>query len=93
MTDNIFSDGKIDPNAKDVIKKTIETVEKLEDQKREILEKIKETFDEAKSFGLDVKILKDIIKLKRLSDEELQEKEYLIDIYKDAVGIGETKKN
>ena len=89
MTDTVFSEGKIDPSAKDMIRKTIESVEQLEDQKKEISEQIKEVLDGAKSFGLDIKTLKDVMKLRKLSDEELQEKEYLIDIYKQALGMGD----
>lgn len=87
MTDTVFSEGKIDQSAKDMIRKTIESVEHLEEQKKEISDQIKEVLDGAKSFGLDVKTLKDVMKLRKLSDEELQEKEYLIDIYKEALGM------
>lgn len=87
MVDTVFSEGKIDPDAKDIIKKTIESVEELERQKKEISNQIKEVFDEAKAFGLDTRTLKYVVRLRKLSDEELQEKEYLIEAYKDALDM------
>jgi len=45
--------------------------------------------DEAKSFGFDIKIIRQILKIRKIDDEKLQEQEYLIEVYKDALGMGE----
>tara|TARA_Y100000389_G_C17466852_1_gene526428 strand:+ start:2617 stop:2889 length:273 start_codon:yes stop_codon:yes gene_type:complete len=86
---NLTNDGKIDGDAAGKLKSLISEVERLEEQKRQISDNIKELFDEAKSFGFDVKIIRQILKIRKIDDESLQEQEYLIEVYKDALGMGE----
>ena len=50
---------------------------------------LKELMDEAKSFGFDVKIIRQILKIRKIDDEKLQEQEFLLEAYKDALGMGE----
>ena len=48
-----------------LIKQTVSQVEHLEEQKAEIAGQIKEVFDNARSNGLDVGILKQLIKMRK----------------------------
>ena len=82
-------DGKIDNDAANKLKALITEVERLEEQKKQIGENIKELMDEAKSFGFDVKIIRQILKIRKIDDEKLQEQEFLLEAYKDALGMGE----
>lgn len=86
---NLAGDGKIDSDAAGKLKSLIVEIERLEDQKKQIGENIKELLDEAKSFGFDIKIIRQILKIRKIDDEKLQEQEYLLEIYKDALGMGE----
>jgi uncharacterized protein (UPF0335 family) len=77
----------VDKNASEHLKRYIEAIENYEAEKQEIAERIKEIFDEAKATGFDVKTMRQIIKLRKKSDTELQEEEYLLETYKEALGM------
>ena len=55
----------INKDTAEKLKKYIEGIEMYEDQKKEIGESIKEIYDEAKSSGFDVKIIRKIISLRK----------------------------
>lgn len=68
----------------------IDRIERLENEKKNLAEDLKEVYSEAKSAGYAVKPLKAIIKLKMASASEknkIDEEQYWIDIYKNALGI------
>ncbi|ACA19855.1 conserved hypothetical protein [Methylobacterium sp. 4-46] len=67
--------------AGDRIRSIIERVEKLDEEIKDLTEAKKEVFLEAKSDGLDVKILKEIIKLRKQDQDERDEHETLLDVY------------
>ena len=67
--------------AGDRIRSIIERVEKVEEEIKDLMEAKKEIFLEAKSEGLDVKILKEILKLRKLDQDERDEHETLLDVY------------
>ena len=69
------------------LKSFIERIERLEEEKRALAEDIKEVFAEAKGVGFDVKIMRQIIKLRRLDQDDLDEQEALLDTYKRALGM------
>ncbi len=73
--------------SKDRLKQFVERVEKLEEDKAGIAEDIKEVYAEAKSQGFDVKIMKQVIKLRKKDREQLEEEQNLLDLYKDALDI------
>ena len=47
----------------------------------ELNEQKKEVFSEAKGEGFDVKILKEIVKLRKQDEEERDERESMLDLY------------
>ena len=63
------------------IRSFIERIEHLETEIQELNEGKKEVFSEAKGEGLDVKILKEIIKLRKQDQDERDEHETLLDVY------------
>jgi len=65
----------------------IERIERLEEEKRTLAEDIKEVFAEAKGSGFDAKIMRQIIKIRRMDKDDLDEQESLLDIYKRALGM------
>lgn len=69
------------------LKVIVEKIERALDDKATITEHLNATYTEAKSRGYDVKILKQVIRLRRRNKEELEEEEELIDIYKKALGM------
>jgi uncharacterized protein (UPF0335 family) len=77
MSDTIDTVGV----AGDRIRSIIERVEKVEEEIKDLMEAKKEIFLEAKCEGLDVKILKEILKLRKLDQDERDEHETLLDVY------------
>lgn len=65
----------------------IERIEKLEVEKVDISGYIKDIYTEAKGNGYDVKALREIIKLRKKTASERDEEEYMLDVYKKALGM------
>jgi uncharacterized protein (UPF0335 family) len=63
------------------IRAFVERIENLDTELSELNEQKKEVFAEAKGEGFDVKILKEIIKLRKQDQEERDEREGLLDLY------------
>ncbi len=68
------------------LKSIIERVERLEIEKAEIAEQIKEVFAEAKGNGFDVKILRKVIRIRKQDRAKRQEEEAILDLYLAAIG-------
>ena len=75
--------------AGDRIRSFIERIEQLETELQEITEQKKEVFAEAKGEGFDVKVLKEIIKLRKQDQEERDEHDTLLDVYMRALDQAE----
>ena len=69
------------------LKRFIERIERLEDQKQNVMHDISEVYHEAKNEGFDVKALKSIVRLRKMDQSKLAEMEALIEIYKEAIGM------
>jgi uncharacterized protein (UPF0335 family) len=63
------------------IRSFVERIEQVENEIKELNEAKKEIFSEAKGEGFDVKILKEIIKLRKQEQEERDEHDTLLDVY------------
>lgn len=64
----------------------IERVERLEEQKAEIQEDIKEVLAEAAGEGFDKKIIRQVVRLRRIDKAKRQEAEAILDLYLSALG-------
>lgn len=73
--------------AGDQLKSLIERIERLEEEKRTLGEDIKEVYAEAKGNGFDAKIIRQIIRIRRMDQDDLDEQETLLDVYKRALGM------
>ncbi len=63
------------------IRAFVERIEHLDTEIQELNEQKKEVFAEAKGEGFDVKILKEIVKLRKQDEEERDERESMLDLY------------
>lgn len=72
---------------KEIIVSFIERIERLEADKKELQADIRELYSQAKGQGLDVKALREIIKIRKLNPADRLESEYLREQYKKALGI------
>lgn len=73
--------------AKDILRSFVERVERLEEEKKNLADDIKDVYAEAKSGGFDVKILRQIIRMRKMEEHERQEQEALVDLYAHALGM------
>jgi uncharacterized protein (UPF0335 family) len=67
----------------------IQRIEKLEEDKAAVGEDLKEVYAEAKGVGYDVKIIRQIIRLRKIEVEKRRENDELLDLYKAAIGMEE----
>lgn len=69
------------------LRQYIEKVERLEEEKAELMDAIREVFAEAKGNGFDIKIMKQVLKMRKMKQEELMEQEELLTLYLQALGM------
>jgi uncharacterized protein (UPF0335 family) len=69
------------------LRSLIERIERLEEARKAIGSDIKDIFAEAKSAGFDVKVMRQIIRLRKQEPAEIEEFETLIDTYRHALGM------
>ena len=73
--------------AVDRLRSLIERIECLEEEKKALSGDIRDVFAEAKSAGFDVKIMREILKLRKMSAAARDEQEYLLDTYRKALDL------
>jgi uncharacterized protein (UPF0335 family) len=73
--------------AGDRLKSFIERIERLEEERKTLSNDIKEVYAEAKGTGFDVKIMRQVIRIRRMDKDDLDEQETLLDIYRRALGM------
>ena len=71
----------------DQLKTYIRAIESLEQEKQEISNAIKETMDEAKREGLDVKTIKRILNMRKVGRVDFEEQENTLYNYMAALGM------
>lgn len=73
--------------AVDRLRSLIERIERLEEEKKAIAGDIRDIFAEAKSAGFDVKVMREILKLRKMDAADRDEKELLLETYCEALGL------
>jgi len=69
------------------LKQIIGKIETIEQERLESSDLLKDAFNEAKSMGFDVKIIKHVLKLRKKDKDDLAEEDSLIDLYRGALGV------
>lgn len=67
------------------LKQFIEGIERLEDERKETSMEISKVYKDAKSAGFDTKIMKKIVVERKKDKGELQEENYLLETYREAL--------
>lgn len=80
-------DGVLDTDSAKKLVAYIERIERMEEEKTGIGQDIKSEFDAAKSDGFDPKIMKQILRLRKRSADDIQEEEALLECYRSALGM------
>ncbi|GAB0118756.1 DUF2312 domain-containing protein [Acidisoma sp. 7E03] len=73
--------------AADRLRSIVERIERLEEEKKALAGNIKDIYAEAKSAGFDVKVLRQLIRIRRQEPAEVEEQETLLDVYRRALGM------
>jgi uncharacterized protein (UPF0335 family) len=81
----------VDSNTANRLKTFIERLENLENEKKDIQDVIKEVFEEAKGEGFDVKIIRQVLRVRKMKAEEREEQEALLEMYMNALQTAKAK--
>ena len=77
--------------AGDHLKSFIERIERLEEEKKALGDDIRDVYSEAKANGFEVKIMRQIVKIRKMDKDELDEQEALLETYLLALGMRSTR--
>ena len=69
------------------LRRLISQIERLEEDKRGLAEDIRDKFAEAKALGFDVKIMKQVLRLRKKSKTDRDEEEAVLATYLHAMGM------
>ncbi|BDU60151.1 UPF0335 protein [Candidatus Rickettsia kotlanii] len=72
---------------KEQLEQYISKIERLEQEKADLSQEVKDIFQDASSHGFDVKAMKSILKLKKLDKDKLAEQDAMLELYRDTLGI------
>ena len=86
MSDDAAHGDILNQAAQGQLKSVIERIERLEQEKAEIAEQIKEVFAEAKGNGFDVKVLRKVVRIRKQDRAKRLEEESILDLYLSAMG-------
>jgi uncharacterized protein (UPF0335 family) len=76
--------GPVDVPGKQ-LRAIVERIEQVEDEIKDLTEAKKEIYAEAKGNGFDVKVLREVIRLRKQDQKERDEQESLLDTYMQAI--------
>ncbi len=66
----------------------IERIERLEEDKKQVSEDIRDVYAELKGTGFDPKAVRTLVRLRKKEASEREEEEAILDLYKAALGMG-----
>ena len=69
------------------LKQIIDKIEVIEQERLESADLLKDAYNEAKSMGFDVKIIKHVLKLRKMDKNKLEEEDSLIELYRAALQV------
>ena len=87
VNEKISGAENVDKATASRLKSIISRVERLNEEKDALQEDIKEIFGEAKATGFDVKVIRQIIRLRKVELDKRREAEMLLETYKAAIGM------
>ena len=86
MSDTVSTDSTYRVTA-DELRQFIERFERLEMERKDLLDQQKEVLAEAKSRGYDTRVIKKVMAIRRWNSQEVVEEDAVLDLYKEALGI------
>ena len=86
MSDTVSTDSTYRVTA-DELRQFIERFERLEMERKDLLDQQKEVLAEAKSRGYDTRGIKKVMAIRRRDPQEVLEEDAVLDLYKEALGM------
>lgn len=80
-------DSDVGGIAADRLRSIVDRIERLEQERKALGDDIKDIYSEAKSAGFDVKVVRQIIRLRKQEPADVEEQETLLDLYRRALGM------
>jgi uncharacterized protein (UPF0335 family) len=65
----------------------VERIERLEEEKQALTNDIREVYSEAKGAGFDVKVLRQVVRLRKMDANDRSQMEAVLDVYKRALNM------
>ena len=69
------------------LKSFIERIERLEEEKKALADDIRDVYSQAKADGFEVKVMRQIVKIRKMDKDDLDEQEALLETYMRALGM------
>jgi uncharacterized protein (UPF0335 family) len=69
------------------LRSIVDRIERLEEERKALGGDIRDIYAEAKSAGFDVKVLRQLIRVRRQEAADVEEQETLLDVYRRALGM------
>ena len=73
--------------AADRLRSLVDRIERLEEERKALGSDIRDIYAEAKSAGFDIKVLRQLIRLRKQEPADVEEQETLLDVYRRALGM------
>lgn len=70
-----------------VLQSYCERIERIEEQKKALQNDIKFIFEEAENRGFDKKALKEVLKRRKMDENDARELDFSVEVYKKALGM------
>jgi uncharacterized protein (UPF0335 family) len=80
--------SEVDTVPADRLRTLVERIERVEEEIKGLTDDKKDIYAEAKGAGFDVKILREVVKLRKQDEKERDERESLLDVYMHALSQG-----
>ncbi len=71
----------------DELRSFIERIERLEQEKKDIMDSVKEVYSEAKGSGYEVKVMRKIISIRKRNRDDIDNENAMTQMYMDALGM------
>lgn len=69
------------------LRSLVERIERLDEERKVLGNDIRDIYAEAKSAGFDVKVVRQLIRIRKQEPAEVEEQESLLTVYRHALGM------
>lgn len=87
MSEENENEDKVETSGAAQLRSFIERIERLEEQKKDVSDDIKDVYGELKGVGFDAKAIRQVIKLRKQDKTEREAQEAILDTYLVSLGM------